>query len=82
MNIIIDIFIRFFTAVCNTSDELSQKERPYMIAMVISYIVLRFTTKDKRGTVNREYTFRNSKYDLSPYPHLLGYINYYATRTV
>jgi hypothetical protein len=41
MNVIIDIFIRFFTAVCNASVQLLQTESPYMIAMVISYIGLR-----------------------------------------
>jgi uncharacterized protein VirK/YbjX len=82
MNVIIDIFNRFITAVCNTSDELLQKEEPYMFAMVISYIDLRFTTKDKCDTVNSEYTVPNSKYDHSTYPHLLGYINcFYEYKT-
>jgi hypothetical protein len=35
------------------------------------------TTQNKCDTVNREYTVRNSKYEYSPYPHLLDYINRY-----
>jgi hypothetical protein len=77
MNVINYIFIRFFTAVCNTSDELLQLGRPYFLALVISYINLRFTTKDKSDTVNSEYTVPNSKYDHSPYSQLLGDINFY-----
>jgi hypothetical protein len=38
MSVILDIFIRFFTAVCNDSFQLLQNESPYMIAMVNSYM--------------------------------------------
>jgi hypothetical protein len=41
MNVLFDIFIRFFTAVCNDSVQLLQNESFYVIAIVISYIGLR-----------------------------------------
>jgi hypothetical protein len=41
MNVLFDILIRFFTAVCNASLQLLQNESPYLIAIVISYIELR-----------------------------------------
>jgi hypothetical protein len=41
MNVIFDIFIRFFTALFNASVEILQNQIPYMIAKVISYIGLR-----------------------------------------
>jgi hypothetical protein len=41
MNVIIDILIRLFTAVCNASVQLLQNESPYMIGVVISSIGLR-----------------------------------------
>jgi hypothetical protein len=41
MTVMIDIFIRFFTAVCNASVQLLQNESPYMSAMVYTYLGLR-----------------------------------------
>jgi hypothetical protein len=38
MNVIFDIFIRFFTSVCNASVQLLQNESFYVIAIVILYI--------------------------------------------
>jgi hypothetical protein len=35
MNVLFDIFISLFTAVCNASVKLLQNESHYMIAMVI-----------------------------------------------
>jgi hypothetical protein len=40
MNVIIDTFIRFFTAVCNGSVQILQNDSPYMTAIVISNIVV------------------------------------------
>jgi hypothetical protein len=41
MNVLIDIIIRFFTAVYNASVQPLQNESPYMITIVISYIGIR-----------------------------------------
>jgi hypothetical protein len=41
MNVIFDIFNRFFTAVRNISVQLLQNESPYLIAIFILYIDLR-----------------------------------------
>jgi hypothetical protein len=41
MNVIFDIGIRFFTAVCNYSVQLLQNESPYLLPIDISYIELR-----------------------------------------
>jgi hypothetical protein len=38
MNVIFDIFILFFTVVCNASVQLLQNESFYVIAIVILYI--------------------------------------------
>jgi hypothetical protein len=38
MSVILDIFILFFTTVCNDSVQLLQNESPYMIAMIILYM--------------------------------------------
>jgi hypothetical protein len=46
-----------------------------MIAMVITYIVLKNDYKVKCDTVNSEYTVPKIKYDHLSYPNLLGYIN-------
>jgi hypothetical protein len=48
MNVIIDTFIRFFTAVCNGSVQILQNDSPDMTAIVISNIVLR---NDYKGQI-------------------------------
>jgi hypothetical protein len=47
MNVIFDIFIRFFKAVCNASVQQLQNESPYMIAMVISCTALKSDYTEK-----------------------------------
>jgi hypothetical protein len=41
MNIIHDVFSRFFMRVGNVSVQLLQNENPYIIAMVITYVGIR-----------------------------------------
>jgi hypothetical protein len=77
MNVIFDILIRFFTAVCNASLQLFQNKSAYLIGIGISYIELRNDNTEKHDTLNSEYTVSKSKYIHSSYQHLLGYINFY-----
>jgi hypothetical protein len=48
LSVILDILIRSFTAVCNATVQLLQNERPYLLAIVISFIELRNNYTQKK----------------------------------
>jgi hypothetical protein len=63
--------------------QLLQNERPYIIAMVITYVGLRNDYNGQCDTVNNGYTVTNSIYYHLSYTDLLGYINcYYDDKTL
>jgi hypothetical protein len=56
-----------------------QNDRPYTIAMVITYVGLRNEYKGEFDTVNSENKEENSKYFRLSYTHMLGYINLFTS---